>query len=72
MIISQVLPKKKSNKKVSLSLHVVMIYLLKLIYSDYYLNCDYMLGVYLNFTAPEEKKMQKGKSFLNIFIGFIR
>lgn len=72
MIISQVLPKKKSNKKVSLSLHVVMIYLLKLIYSDYYLNCDYMFGVYLNFTAPEEKKMQKGKSFLNIFIGFIR
>jgi hypothetical protein len=72
MIISQVLPKKKSNKKVSLSLHVVMIYLLKLIYSDYYLNCDYMFGVYLNFTAPEEKQMQKGKSFLNIFIGFIR
>ena len=72
MIMSQVLPKKKSNKKVSLSLHVVMIYLLKLIYSDYYLNCDYMFGVYLNFTAPEEKKMQKGKSFLNIFIGFIR
>ena len=70
--MSQVLPKKKSNKKVSLSLHVVMIYLLKLIYSDYYLNCDYMFGVYLNFTAPEEKKMQKGKSFLNIFIGFIR